>query len=558
MVESALDAKPTFKFDAIKFAKTILSEVEQARGYTARSGDDKSIGGNQTASESRVNAFFRLIGLPMILAIEPEKEKNKKSTGQTSGPQVVRTPGYVKGGQIRAAKIQDSEQAKVKDPKPKTTTSSLRSVLRDRETQLLNREAAIGTTQTNKDMEAAFRNPLNLQMDAIQDNIQVDLGRKIFKRLSPFITSYREIVPANRDTARPFLANPSKGFFSGQELKRPFIETVIRIRIINTSEGSDTAKKNYLDQLQKDLETLKEKALDDKKELQNVHKLLPEKGELLEAFIIKHMITAIGQLARKWVTLQRNRENLLNKVEVSLAPQTASAKQNPLGKQTNTGLSALAKKKSELGSRISKLQARIAASEAILGLLPTEDSVKTHGLSAQFSVSRNVMSNALTGPFISILRQDLDKELKQLASIKNKLKEMSQKADRLRLEMEMMSGEFTGLSIPDIIFTMLGLFLIDQEDLLALLDADTLNEMKKSPNKALKTAAETISANSANTLKAAEKLREKVDGLYGMLAAFINLVKTRSGPATASSRAKQKTGTGIDRRVSTKNSATQE
>jgi len=555
MVETP-SSKPLFKFEAIKFAKSILAEVERARGYDPLSGDDKSGGGNQSPAESRVNAFFRLVGLPMILAIEPKDEKGEKSKSQKSGPKVVRTPGYVKGGQIRNAIIKDSEEVDVPDPKPKTTTTKLRSVLNNREKTLLNREASIGTSQTNKDMEAAFKNPLNLQMDAIEGNVQTDLGRIVFKRMSPFLTSYREIYPAERDLAKPFLSDSRMGLFAGQELKRPFIETVVRIRLISTAGGDDKTKKDYLSGLKTTLSNLEKAAFDSQKELKNVVKILPEKGELLEAFVIEHMLGAVFQLANHWILLQRRREALLKKVEIALVPQTASAKQSPLGKRTNTGLSAQLKN-SELGSRLNKLQARIAASEAILGLLPIEDSAKPKGLSAQFSSSRNVMSNALTGPFISILRQDLERERKQLATEKNKLKEASQKADRLRLEMEMMTGEFLGLSVPDIIFTMLGLFLLEQSDLLALLDADTLDEMKKSPNKTLQAAVGSVSANGVNTAKAAEQLRDRVDRLYKLLEAAIREEQTRTKPIVLGPKPKQATKKKADRNVPTKSTITE-
>ena len=63
-------------FDVISFAKKIMSEVESIRSFT-KTKDEKTGEGFQLPTETRINAFFRLIGFPMFVSI---KGKDVEST----------------------------------------------------------------------------------------------------------------------------------------------------------------------------------------------------------------------------------------------------------------------------------------------------------------------------------------------------------------------------------------------------------------------------------------------------------------------------------------------
>ena len=69
----------TFKLDIVRFAKDLMAEVEGVRSYLLNVGDDAQPADNRP-TESRVNAFFRLVGLPMIVSITPHNDKDKSAT----------------------------------------------------------------------------------------------------------------------------------------------------------------------------------------------------------------------------------------------------------------------------------------------------------------------------------------------------------------------------------------------------------------------------------------------------------------------------------------------
>lgn len=520
---------PVTRFDVIGFAKGVLDEVERTRAYDPISDDDKDGGGDRAPTESRTNTFFRLVGLPSIVSLEPQNPKG--ATAGTRKAKELLTPGYARGEQKTGFKIQDSSEATVTADK---RSRPLRDVLREREAALLKIEKEIGTADMNTRMVKAFCSPLEPQMDVSKDNAQQTAGRQIFKRLSPFAVSFRDIFPGNRQLARPFLSDPRQGYLLSEELRRPFIETVVRVRFVRSADASGASTTDYLQALRARLNAQEQAARAEKPAIAAIVSSLPSKGELLESFVIDQMLASVKMLAERWVGLKQRKDQTLQNIEVSLVPSSPSARQSPLGKRSNRSVSVQVKK-SKLGREITKLENCVAVSQAVLGLLPTEDETKSGNVRGQADTGRNIMRNALTKPFVSVIRQDFEQEQKKLESKKRQLKDLSQRADSLRLELEMMTGEFTGLSVPDVVFTMLALFLVEKSDLLALLDQKTLDEMKKDKvlQQALSEAGRTA-ASSGDALKALEKIKERVDRLYDLFSAYAReeIDKRRRPPVT--------------------------
>ena len=85
------DINTLSKFDVIKFAKDIINEVESVRAYRETT-DDKTEQKNHTPIESKINAFFRLVGLPMFVTLESQTDK-KTDRGDLEGVRHL-TPGF--------------------------------------------------------------------------------------------------------------------------------------------------------------------------------------------------------------------------------------------------------------------------------------------------------------------------------------------------------------------------------------------------------------------------------------------------------------------------------
>lgn len=472
-----------------------MSEVDSVRSYLPDVGGDSQQADNRP-TESRVNAFFRLIGLPMIVSIAPENDKDKSTT---KASQQTLTPGFAMGGEPPGV-LGDSKDAKMPDPITGNDTA-LQTLLQSREKTLLELEREIGTADRDQRRVWAFYTPLSLSLDETDFD---EKGLLMFKRISPFIVSYRRIYPAQNELSKPFLANPERGRtpLDSSPIRRPFIETVIRIRI-SALEGGNQQQQDYLANARVRMQQLSSTAAN----------ALPEEASAYESFIIDQMLGSINQFADTWVNLQRRREYITTDTSIILKPKTSSAKANPFGKQGNVATTLESTGKSDRGKpnliqRQAILNRSIAVDEALISLLPTQDATSLTGEEV-----KNVMPNALTNPFVSMLRQPIDWQRKKLAEVSAQIDAITQRADRLRLELEMMTGEFTGLSLPDIVFTILALFLINKNDLIGLLDQDTRTQMSYDP--VLKAALEGSSPTA--TITAANNLRNKVKELYADL-----------------------------------------
>lgn len=489
------------KLDIIKFAKDLLAEVEGIRSYLPAFNDETQQLSDQRPTESKVNAFFRLVGFPMFVSVSQDNDKDK-SSGSDSG-QMVMTPGYQQG-EFPYGIVADSKETMLIGLDGKTNDAQ--TLLQAREKKLLEREQEVGTAEMNTRMASAFYEPLGL---VLNENKKDSNGSKMFKRISPFAVSYSQIFPAQNELSKPFLANPEHGRPppSSTPIRRPFIETVIRLRMV-ALEGGNQEQQDYLKTTDVQVAKLSSQ----------VAKLLPKEASIYEAFIIDQMIGALDQIADRWVMLQNRKERLSKDIIIALKPKTSSAKRSVFGKQGNFALELKLKDNTATGQRLTDLNRAIAISEAMIGLLPTDDVTNlTTGIKTQ-----NVMPNALTNIFMSILRQPLEQQKKKLEELNGQIEVMTQRADRIRLEMEMMTGEFTGLSLPDVVFTILGLFLIDREDLIAMLDSSTKDQMKN--DKVLKTVLKKYDKGIAAT----EAIVNFENGVKALYAALETVIEARS------------------------------
>jgi len=482
------------KLDIIKFASEIMSEIDSIRSYTPMFDDEVKLV-DQRPTESRVNAFFRLVGLPMFVSVTPKNDKEK--SGNNSA-QMVMTPGFKKSG-APSGIVVDSGETKILSPDG--TNIDAQTLLQIREKGLLGIEQRIGTADMNNRMAAAFYDPLELILN--YDNSRN--GFDVFKRVSPFAVSYSQVFPAQNELSKPFLTDPEDGRPppSSTPIRRPFIETVIRIRTVML-DGGNQQQEDYLKATRDRVSQLSSSASD----------MIPQESSMYEAFVVNQMLGSIDQFADRWVMLQNRRERLSKDITIALKPKTLSSQRSSFGKRGNLATELQVKDNSATGQRLAALNRGIAVSEALLGLLPTEDIVDPTGAKV-----RNVMPNALTNSFVTVLRQPLEQQRKKLEELNNQIDTWTQRADKLRLELEMMTGEFTGLSLPDIVFTILGLFLVDRSDLIAMLDTDTLGQMAN--DKILKTIVDTYSG--GDPIGAIENLENKVLDLYSTLGAAIDI-----------------------------------
>jgi len=250
-------------------------------------------------------------------------------------------------------------------------------------------------------------------------------------------------------------------------------------------------------------------------------------SDLLERFIVYRLVDSLTQLAAQWVELQKIQERLYTETTFKVVIKTTSSKQSPFGKRTEITADALMAEDSDLGKRLRDLRQKQVKQEALLSLLPTED-VVTNDKNSKIKNTKNVALATLVTPFVTLISSSLIQIQKQISDINDEIIKKGREVEGLRLQTEMMTGEFTGLSIVDVVIVIMALFMIDKKDLINLLDSDSVEEMKKDP--ILETALYDLGIDSPSTQDAktaVSNLEKMVDQLYILLNIEIAKIKDR-------------------------------
>jgi hypothetical protein len=505
------------KFDIIKFAKNILNEVESIRSYTIATDEDTSQKYN-VPTESRVNAFFRLIGLPMFVTIEDEGDK-KSDSGAESGNRHL-TPGFF-GPKFDQYIIKDIESFGGRD---------IAFDLLIREEELKTIENDIGTDTSNENMARALRSSLPILPNIPSDintigGITIGNGtnfeRYVYKKLFPLISSYIDISPKRNEMSRPFVIKESLQQIDNQTpLPKPFIETVARIRLISGSNAGDANEIEKNEDVSNALrttvgdESYKEISTSDTDVFNSLRST-----DTLESFIVIKLFESIFQLANQWHKLQKKQEKIFKKIPYVVSVKTASAKRSLFGKRANVSTDVSLDEKQELAKKYKKLNELIAKEEVFQTLLPSNDVIKQINNTA---ANRSTSLAALTDSFTELLNYNLKQLKKQKKRIETNINNKIYEVESLRVELETMTGEFTGLSIIDVVAVITALFIIDKKYLIALLDREVKDDMKT--DSVLKSAIESADnpEGIAKAYEAIQQLEKIITFIFNMFITLVN------------------------------------
>lgn len=515
-------------FDIIEFAKSILTEVDSVRSFSSAGLDEKTQQEFNIPTESRVNAFFRLIGLPMFISIE--KKGNKQDSGIKPGKQHI-SSGFF------GPKFDNYTVKNIK---------TLERELVNREQTLSDRENSIGTEEMNRAMSDALKTSM-----PIVPNYDGKVGvggtyeRKIFKKLFPLVVSYEEdILPKRNEVSRPFVTNENlQQITNNNPLKVPFIETVVRIRLMFCDNAkTPNEEKKIVDVTNSVKSTIGETLYKDiSSDNQNILNSLNGFG-LLEQHIINKFFVALYQLANTWTRLQTEQEVLYKQIQYSISIKTTSAKRSVFGKRAIVSADILSGKNSTTAQELKKLNEKLAEEEALLSiLLPSNDVIReTNNKTAN---NRNSSLSALTDSFAQVLNHKMEQLRKQIKKIESEILRRVQEAESLRVRLDMITGEFTGLSIVDVMAVITALFMIDKRDLVALLDEHVKEDMRT--DSILETALNNLGNPTGfdAAIAAKEKLEKFVSLVFVVFNSYVNVIKNKKlnpGKATKKNRRNRK------------------
>lgn len=511
------------EFDVIGFAKSLMSEIESIRSFK-NVKDDKTGEGFQLPTESRVNAFFRLLGLPYFVSIT-----NKDKSGNPK--QSILQPGF--GITVRSSLAgQNINDSNITYIDVNGNFDDLDKVLVRRVYSLSDIANKMGTEKMNERIAKAMYDPINIVANYPDDLSGVAKlftpkilanEREVFKSLFPLIPSISDnksyrVLPLLNEVARPFLSDVKERMVDRDTvLRKPFLEQVIRIRFVTFESSNNESQK-----------------LVEKNMTNSLKKLLGDEGyaavfgdaalfskiDILEEFVIKKFLGAIRNLAKRWVKINEERLNLLRQIKPNIVIKTASARESAYGKRIELSINLDGTKEGEM---LKVINQRIALDEAIIAILPSDEDEKTN---IKQSGTKNIIPNALQTPFIDLLTFGLKKNKEKKGSLETRIEKNIKNLEKIRLEIvDLMTGEFTGLSVPDVIMVMTAFFVVEKTYLLDLLDEYAITSMKSDP--VLNTIVKNVKPSANNAMEAIGVLEKVVDMLFQLFQKEVEIANNR-------------------------------
>lgn len=517
------------EFDVIGFAKKIMSEIESIRSFEDIS-DEKTGEGIQFPTESRINAFLRLIGLPQFVNIY-ELDKNGKE--KLNDDVKFLNPGFGRSVRSELVKNRIENNMRLFYTDPNNNSRKIGIVLYGRDSELLKIAENIGSDDMNDRMTKAIYSPLDI-IPNFPDNLGVEgifkyktmqgteESRAVYKQLFPLITSYRKVLPLRNEIARPFtLSVKERRIDRDTILRKPFIEQVIRTRFV--IYGSAQTDKEKL--VEEDIRVSIENLLGEKTFAEVFGSgAIFSKINLLESFIIEKFLNAIKNLARKWVKANENRIKVLRETRPIISIKTGSARASTFGKRIELSTDFDDTKE---GEKIKKINTSIATDESLISLLPTDENEQTD---PKQSDTRNITPSALQNSFTELLNYDLNKNKEIRTSLMVRSQKNIKLLEKMRLEFDLMTGEFTGLSLPDIVIVITALFMIERNKLLNLLDKYIIDYMKT--DKVLSTIVSDLSPNANDALESIKQLENITNQLFSLFQKEVESVLNRKKQTT--------------------------
>lgn len=422
--------------------------------------------------ESRLNCFYRLIGLPATRDIsnlnfdEDETNAEQRSKLSQHGTLNYFNMDVLLDGKAIGSKLSARETALTKAIKSRTVETNI---------------------QMLKDPLPLEKFGLDQVLDTKMDSVFSDKPITVVRRVSIFpmmVDAATPVFPINKKVAPLF--NDGDFVVSGSSantrLPRPFLESVLYMRTHRSEEDSDT--QGFVDNIQTYVQGLPANIELSAEQVVERDSLLAAIGikngqadyTLIEAEIISKFVQAIGQSAKKYKESVNKAKELLQMVDFKPEPKSSANEKsgNSNLRLGNTGSGP------SIDKRIRQLEQAKSKSEMLLMVLPTNQVLQadtTYRIVNSQEGFANITPDVFVSEFAGIITFDQ-------ASIDKKLRE--EKANRARhiqsfeiisRDIQYYSGEGQGLSIFDVLCTFLALFTIDLDKLVALLNDDALSRM---------------------------------------------------------------------------------
>lgn len=435
------------------------------------------------SSESRLNTFLRILGFP---ATRGEASLSDKSIQiKTLREQIKEnSQGDKSEGQI--SKIVEDERIKILSQDGTLNYFNAGDLVSNVKLELTSNnlitELAIREVSLNKKIsQQAFvdmiASPLNIKSSIVKNSRRPVIFPLVVNADIPIFPLRKRIAPFFNFT--DFIVNRTR-------LSRPFLEHIIYARNKALSGVSSPLKTFIIKNIENEVQGTSR---------QNDLKDLLKNSSSLELQLIQKFIKALKKSAKIYIDTKKLAKELRTKIDLVPKPKkeptelsgedkTLSQKDKQAFFTAEVGNENIVISTKLLDDKISRIQQELSGIDTFLQLMPTEgikQSDEINRIGSPF-ITNNIVSDLFVGEFIQLasfervaLESKRDEALDEKALIIRRYEDV-------KMLIMHFTGEFTGLSIFDIICVLLALFTVDIKYLISLLNKDAQSRLIKNDN----------------------------------------------------------------------------
>lgn len=444
-------------FNFEEFAVQAIRLIDSLRSFGKEGG--------KKPKESRINAFYRAVGLPCVVPLDKNAKPDDCDKKDTS----VNNPDQFNNGNVFANRAGQE-------------TSAL---------NYSNFEVKLSTRQTDFEKEHNdddIEDFLDLNKKDLRASvIETEPNKRPSGVLFPMVVDGAiHVYPQSRRIGGAFMTE-SQLKHPGQIIyKRPLLEVILNIKlkgenIVDSAKQTDVSAAFQLMEL---------KFLNDKA-LEKLNSSLNNIGPLLEK--------AVGKA---------NRIN--TKVGLTIIPTIANvAQQNPEVRPST-------KRIGELDIQKENLEDKKRIADTVLSLFEFDDTAGT-------SHTRNLRDAALAGPLLGIITpKTKSRTEKDLEEVNNKIDNATAEAKSAFRTLDLLLGTFSGLSGLDIIVVLVALFRLENNVLVGLLNEEGQKNLKTSKGNL------TVLSQATSVETSIAKLKTEVVKIFDEVISSVKITKHRN------------------------------
>ena len=521
-------------FQAEKFMESVSDTVDLSRsdvgsnpGLLITTALDAP---SSEKAESRLNCFFRLLGLPATRDVSKINREKREDADL----------GFIT--QSSTLNYFDSNSLKGVLFPGQSLTDNIGDVVNARERELSKRRTPAG-------FSLMMDNPLSLNelstTTVISETIQ-DEGLVVRK------TSIFPLIVDASIPVFPILNRTAPLFYDGdfilggvqtKRLARTFIESVIYIRTQRFTEDASDQINSITENTKTFVLGLNPKETLSSEKEEEVAELVKSLGvsnnqvnfNLIEAQMINRLVQAISSSAKAYRQIVQETKKTSNQVRFYPEPKKTAKEKSGNTSQIISG----SKQNQFLEQRGASINAQIEETNVLLSLLPTNKVLEADArkrLLDSTPTTADLAPDFFVSEFTDVVAWNLESLKQQMRSIDKQKMRSTRKLEILKSQIMYFSGEVQGLSVFDILCVFLALFTLDFDHLVGLLNQDARDRLENNSffSDAASSNNNSLTNISLNNDKLAQDipvadcliaLQTKVKENFGLASAFFNDVR---------------------------------